>query len=140
METSYIWIILGIVLLVAEMMTTSIFLIFISLGCFAAALTDLVQPNNTALELGVAGVVSVLGAVFLRKPLQKKLLKDLNLKADVGREIQIENGIQAHQTTRVSYQGTTWQATNLDDSELKTGDRAVIVGIDGNTLLIRKST
>lgn len=139
METSYVWIILGIILLIAEMMTASIFLIFIALGCFAAALADLIQPNHIALELGIAGVVSVLGAVFLRRPLQKKLLKDLNLKADVGREIQVENPIGAHQTTRVTYQGTTWQATNLDDSELKSGDRAMIVGIDGNTLLIRKS-
>lgn len=139
METSYIWVILGIALLIAEMMTASIFLIFIALGCFAAALVDMVQPNNLALELGIAGVVSVLGAVFLRKPLQKKLLKDLSLKADVGREIQLESPIAAHQTTRVTYQGTTWQATNLDDSELKSGDRAMIVGIDGNTLLIRKS-
>jgi len=139
MDQSKIWLIAGLVLLVAEMLTTSIFLIFLALGCFAAALADLWVPNNMAMELGIFGVISVLGALFLRKPLQKKLLKDLNLKADVGKEIKVEQPIGAHQTTRVSYQGSTWQATNLDDSELRTGDRAFIVGIDGTTLLIRKS-
>ncbi len=139
MTSLYVWIILGIILVIAEMLTTSIFLIFIALGCFAAALTDLWMPNSLAIEMGVCGLVSVLGAVFLRKPLQQKLLKDLSLKADVGKEIKVDNPIGAHQTTRVSYQGTTWEATNLDDSELKLGDRARIVGIDGNTLLIRKS-
>lgn len=139
MTNSNIWVIAGIVLVITEMLTTSLFLIFVALGCFAAALVDLWQPSNFALEMGVCGVVSVIGALFLRKPLQKKLIKDLNLKADVGKEIKVETHVGAHQTTRVHYQGTTWQATNLDDSELKKGDRAMIVGIDGNTLLIRKS-
>lgn len=138
MSTANFWVISGILLLVAEMLTTSFFLVFIALGCFAAALIDLGMPNNLAAELGVCAVVSVLGAVFFRKPLQKKLLKDLHLTVDIGREILIDSAIGPHQTSRVSYQGTTWQATNLDNSELKAGDRAAIVGIDGNTLLIRK--
>lgn len=139
MASQNIWIIAGIVLMIAEMLTASVFLIFIALGCFAAALADIWLPNNMAVELGVCAAVSVLGAVFLREPLQRKLLKDLNLKADVGKEIKVEDPIGAHQTARVTYQGTSWQATNLDDSELKQGDRARIVGIDGITLIIRKS-
>ena len=57
---------------------------------------------------------------------------------DIGKEIQIDQIILPQQTVRITYQGTNWSATNLDIHDLQRGDHVIIVGIDGNTLLLRK--
>jgi membrane protein implicated in regulation of membrane protease activity len=60
------------------------------------------------------------------------------MNADIGKEIHVDQAMPPHQQTRITYQGTSWLATNLDSEALKQGDRVVIVGVDGNVLLIRK--
>lgn len=134
-----LWTVAGVGLLIAEMLTGSFVLVFIALGCFAGSLMASAGQPATLQILTVAAV-SVLGAWFLRRPIQKRFLKAINLNADIGREIQIDQAIAPHQQTRITYQGTSWMATNLDAEALKQGDRVVIVGIDGNILLIRKLT
>lgn len=132
-----LWLVLGILLLIGEMLTTGFFLLFIAIGCFAAALGA--SMGATYLVQGViCALVSILGVWFLRRPIQQKLLKSVNLSADIGKEIQVDQAIGPHQQTRITYQGTSWSATNLGNEDLKQGDRVSIVGIDGNTLLIRK--
>jgi membrane protein implicated in regulation of membrane protease activity len=133
-----VWIVLGIMLLTGEMLTGSFFLIFISLGAFAAALiATLGLP--VAIQFVAAGLVSIVGVLTLRKPIQTRLFKSISLSADIGQEILVDQAIAPNQRARITYQGTSWQAANLGSQELKQGDRVVIVGIDGNTLLIRKS-
>jgi membrane protein implicated in regulation of membrane protease activity len=132
-----IWIISGIVFIIGEMVTSGFFLMFISLGCFAAALVASV--GGIWAYQGIAcAVVSVLGVLVLRKPIQMRMLKTMQISADIGKEIVLDQPMQPHKQSRISYQGTSWLATNLDREELKQGDRIVIVGIDGNELLIRK--
>jgi membrane protein implicated in regulation of membrane protease activity len=132
------WIILGIVLLIGEMLTGSFFMAFIAMGSFAAALVaSLDQPFY--LQALAGAILAIVGVMTLRKSIQRKFLKTIHLKADIGNEIVVDHEIAPHKQARITYQGTTWQATNLDHETLKQGDRVEIVGIDGNTLLIRKS-
>lgn len=136
-DASTIWIIAGIVLIIGEMLSASFFMLFIGLGCFAAALASTL--GQTYLVQGVVcAMVSILGVLLLRKPIQQKLLKNISVNADIGKEIQVDQLMPPHQQTRITYQGTSWLATNLETEPLKMGDRVVIVGIDGNVLLIRK--
>jgi inner membrane protein len=132
-----IWIIAGLIILIGEMLTGGFFMLFIALGSFAAALVASLGYANHIQGLTCA-VISILGVVTLRKPIQKRLLKSISVAADIGKEIQVDQAIAPHQQTRITYQGTSWLATNLSSRELKQGDRVVIVGIDGNVLLIRK--
>lgn len=131
------WIIVGILLMIGEMLSASFFMIFIALGCFAAALLASFDVNFP-LQIMTCAAVSVVGTLSLRKSIQARLRATKGVKSDIGTEIRIETEIGAHQQGRVSYQGTQWQATNVASEALKPGDHACIVGIDGNTLLIRK--
>jgi membrane protein implicated in regulation of membrane protease activity len=140
MDSSIVWVILGFILLIIEMATLTFTLIFIALGCFAAGLISFF-PNfssNYALQIMICAVISVIGLFGFRRQLQSRMLKSITLKSDIGKEILVDHNIQPHSTARITYQGTQWQATNLDAEELKKGDRVCIVGIDGITLLIRK--
>ncbi len=132
-----LWLVLGLLLLISEMLTTSFFLVFVAVGCFAAALASSLGVS-LGFQIAVCAVTSVAGVFTLRKKIQKKLLKSINLSADIGKEIRVDESMAPHKQTRISYQGTTWLATNLGAEEVKQGDRVVIVGIDGNILLIRK--
>ncbi len=133
-----LWLLCGMGLLIAEMLTGTFVLIFISLGCFAAALVSGISDDQLALQILVCAVISLVGMFLLRKPLQRKMMKSAKVEADIGREILIDQTIPPHAQVRISYQGTTWQATNLGTEALQQGDRVTIVGIDGTILLLRK--
>lgn len=137
MHYSVWWMAAGFLILVGEMLSMSFFLLFIAIGCFAAALLGLLDQSLTD-QVVVCAVVSVLGMLALRKPIQRRLLKGIQIRADVGKEITIDQPMAAFGQTRISYQGTQWLATNLGPQEVHLGDRVIIVGIDGNVLLIRK--
>lgn len=138
MSASLVWLIIGLLLLIAEMTTGTIVLIFISMGCFTAALTGMLVPDSIILQCLACSLISVVGFFMLRKPLQRRLLKATQLQADIGKEILIDADIEPHKRNRISYQGTTWEASNIGTEKLQNGDHVTIVGIDGNVLLIRK--
>ncbi len=131
------WLVAGLVLLISEMLTAGFFLVFIALGCFAAALVAFF--NDTLwIQMVTCAVISLVGVISLRKPIQRRLLKTITLSADVGKEIRVDEEIAPHQQTRISYQGASWLATNLGTEKIQEGNRVIIVGIDGNVLLLRK--
>ncbi len=137
LNVSHYWMIAGIGLMVGEMLTGGFFLLFLALGAFAASLAAAFgQP--AFVQMGVCAAVAILGATALRKTLQRKLLKSINISADVGKEIQIDQAIPPHKRSRISYQGTSWEAHNVGSEDILVGDRVVIVGIDGISLLLRK--
>lgn len=137
LQSEAIWILVGILLVIGEMLSASFFMLFLGLGAFAAALTASLG-GSPFLQGLTAASVAIIGVLALRKPIQKILLKKINLATDLGKEIVIDQGMAPHHQTRITYQGSSWLATNLESEPLKAGDRVVIVGIDGNVLLIRK--
>lgn len=127
----------GLVLIAGEMLTGTFYLLFLSVGAFAAALSaHLQQP--ILVQAFVCGVTAVLTTVFFKKRMQDKIMKSLPMDNDIGKSIQIDQSIESSQQARVSYQGTTWVAKNVGNDSLKSGETALIVGVDGNTLLLRK--
>ncbi len=139
MSIATLWVLAGIILLIAEMLTTTFVLIFFSLGAFIAALLALLAPQMVSAQIIVGAIVALGGAALLRKPLQRKLLKSASHHIDLGKEILVDQDIPAHQLKRISYQGTTWQASNVGTEDILQGDRVTIVGMENLTLLLRKN-
>lgn len=137
MNTTTYWILAGITLLIGEMLTGGFFLVFIALGCFAASLGSLLGLVPLA-QMGTCAGVAVAGAVSLRQVAMRRMLKGQGAASDVGKEITIDQPLAGHGRGRVRYQGTSWEANNLGAENIGAGERAVIVGMDGNTLLLRK--
>ena len=138
LDASTLWVVLGIALMIGEMLTGGFFLVFVALGCFAGSLMASWADQGLAAQFATVAAVSVLGVITLRKPIQRRLLKSINISADIGKEIQIDQAVPPHQRTRIKYQGTTWEANNVGSEDIKEGDRVVIVGVDGIVLLLRK--
>jgi inner membrane protein len=132
-----IWIVAGMGLLIGEMITGGFFLVFIALGCFGAALAASLGAMQAA-QIIICAIVAVAGVALLRRPLKMRMLRSIAYSADIGKELKLDQPVLPHQQTRISYQGTSWLATNLDAELMNAGDRVTIVGMDGNVLLIRK--
>jgi inner membrane protein len=132
-----IWIVAGMGLLIGEMISGGFFLVFIALGCFGAALAASLGATQAA-QIIICALVSVAGVAILRRPLKLRMLRSIAFSADIGKELKLDQPVLPHQQTRITYQGTSWLATNLDAEPLNQGDRVTIVGMDGNVLLIRK--
>ncbi|MCB0363619.1 MAG: NfeD family protein [Bdellovibrionales bacterium] len=132
-----LWIAGGILLLIGEMITAGFFLAFISLGFFGAALAASFHLSFVW-QCIICAVLSIIGTWGFRKALQNRLLKAVAISTDVGKEIVIDVHLPAKGQARISYQGTSWLATNLEDLPIEKGQPVTIVGMDGNTLLIRK--
>lgn len=138
MNATALWVILGTLLLVSEMVTGTFVLIFFALGSFCASLVSLFYPQNSSVQFVTCAAVSALGFWLLRQPMKRRLFKANSVHVDIGKELVVDQSMAVSQQGRVNYQGTTWQASNLGSDDIASGDRATIIGIDGNTLLIRK--
>jgi membrane protein implicated in regulation of membrane protease activity len=92
MDALTFWIVAGIFLLILEMLTGGFFLLFISIGCFASVLAYALGCTLNA-QILVCAAVSILGVGLFRKPIQRRLLKKIELTADVGKEIQADQPI-----------------------------------------------
>jgi membrane protein implicated in regulation of membrane protease activity len=133
-----VWIIAGIVMLIGEMLTASFFLLFMSLGSFAAALAAHFQ-QSLLIQVGIFLIVSIAGVLLLRKPIQKKLLKKVEIANDIGKSVVVDKEILPKHQENISYQGSTWSAMNIGEQKIESGSNATIVSIDGNKLLLKKN-
>lgn len=131
------WLAAGLLILVFEMLTAGFFLIFLAMGCFAAALSHTLAAPLW-MQIFTCAVIAIVGALTLRKPILKRFAKNMKMDTDLGKEIKVDDHIDPNQQKRISYQGSTWLATNMGAEKINKGDHATIIGMDGNILLIRK--
>lgn len=136
MSATVVWFILFCVVLGAEMMLSTIYLLAFAAGLIAAALCSLCS-DSTALQVAVAAVVTALGAVavfFIRRRLKAKNQdRDEVQNPDEGREISV--GKVVDNVARVSYRGTTWDA--VSETEPLVPGIWLIDRIDGTRLIVR---
>jgi len=133
-----LWILVGLGLLIAEMLTGGFFMMFVAIGAFAAALTASFGGPLAAQAILGSGV-AIVGMVTLRAPIQRKLREQAgSVVNDIGKEITVDQEIGAHKQARITYQGTSWLTTNIGSEPIRQNDHAIIVGLDGNVLLVRK--
>ncbi|MBU3826262.1 MAG: hypothetical protein IAA31_02055 [Candidatus Anaerobiospirillum merdipullorum] len=105
-----IWCVLAIVLLGAEMMSGTFYLLVTAVACFAAAALAFLDMSLTA-QLFAAGMVTLVGACFifyLRHRLKKQYRENLD-NLDKGQRVQVGK-INADGSATVNYRGTTWTA------------------------------
>jgi membrane protein implicated in regulation of membrane protease activity len=136
-----IWLVAGIVLLIAELLTGTFMLMFLSLASFSAALVSLHPAGqSTVIQAVIFFAVVVVGIFGFRKPLQKRFIRNAqNMHSDLGQHVDTDSAIAPRESARVMYQGTRWQALNVGETDIPAGARAIIVAIDGNSLLIKKA-
>ena len=138
----WLWLVAGLFCLVVEMFTPGSFVfVFFAAGSFSAAV---VQAMGWLPFLWQQSVVAIALALFSLLVFRRRLLRLLAPRGSykavddfVGEFTTASSDIAPQQTGKVEFRGTVWSARNNDTRALATGQRCVIIGVDGLTLLVR---
>ncbi|MBE1492046.1 NfeD family protein [Plantactinospora soyae] len=137
-----LWIVLGVVLVVAEIFTTTLFLIMFGIGAFAAAgAAALGAP--VPLQAVVFAAVSALTLVFARPTIQRHRQSALGgdeqpfgMQALAGSTALVLERVDAESGV-VKIDGEIWTARSYDVTQVfAPGDRVRVIEVKGVTALV----
>lgn len=132
------WLIGGIVLIAAEILSGDFFLLMVGIGGLAGAGTE-VLFGNTLLSCAVFAVVSIGLVTFARPWLKRRLHPELvhtNADALIGRKAVAVSAVDA-QGGQVKLDGDLWSARSFDDRHaIEPGQSVTIVEIAGATAVV----
>jgi membrane protein implicated in regulation of membrane protease activity len=142
-----LWIILGAVLIVAEIFTTGFVLLWFGIGALAAALAGLVGVNSVPLQFLIFAVVSIAltaasRTIFVNYFSREKTGGDLKtgfegLPGKIGTVVSSSRGALNEGAVKVF--GSTWTAYPAEGEEpLEAGDRVAVERVQGASIYVRK--
>ena len=140
MDSTQIWVIVGVAMLIAELLSVTFVCLFLSVGAFVTAIlswTGLTPTVNS--QLFCFSVVSVLSLLALRKPLlqfSRRKNKSLEYSEYVGDKATVVQTIPSDGEGRVFYRGTEWIALTQKGHPIAMGSSVIIKQLDGIKLIV----
>ena len=141
MEMWVLWVIVGLVLVIAELVTGTFYLVVLGLGAFAAAAASWAGANALVQAL-VGGGVAIGGAVLVHH------WHEAHRRADEGRSNFLDRGQpvvleswanEAAGLARVKYRGASWDARVASGIKPVPGATLYIDSQDGQTLVVTEA-
>jgi len=138
----WIWIILGLALLLLEMATPGgFYFIFFGASAFIVGVLDLVGVTKTPWTEWILFSAFAAGstAIFRKRLLQRwgATIPTGQVDTLVGEVATVIDGIQAGAVGKAELRGTAWSARNMGPQDLSRGQRCRVERVDGLTLFIR---
>lgn len=141
------WVVLGLLLIVAEVFTSGFVLLWFGIGALAAAFAGILGIDSLALQFLIfAGVSTALTAasrtIFVNYFSREKTGDSLRTGADslpgkIGTVVSSSRGAMNEGSVKVF--GSTWTAYPADGEEpLEAGDRVRVEKMEGASLYVRR--
>ena len=135
------WMVLGAVLLGAELFAidAQFYLVFLGLSAALVGLADLMGIALPYWGQWMAfAVLSLVSFFTFRKSLYEKIHGGVvGFKASLaGNTVNVEEDLAPGAETRLEYRGSKWTVRNTGSSPIAGGSRATVVKVDGLTLHI----
>jgi membrane protein implicated in regulation of membrane protease activity len=137
MQTYLIWLILGLLLVAAELLTGTFYLLFLGLAALAAALAAFLGAGflGQALVASACAVAGVLWVQRRRRNADESPMPSL----DLGQTVSFESWVsEADRIARVQYRGALWEARVMGACAGQPGELLYIREVEGNTLHVSK--
>jgi membrane protein implicated in regulation of membrane protease activity len=142
MSIAMMWIVAGIVLILSELLLTSVVAVFLGVGAIVTGL--LVHWNlieQSSIQFAVFGVVSLTLLLTARGQIKRWFsgYSDAdhegkpNFQRDIGARVTVSGDFN-HGAGRVTLNGVQWDAFSAD--ELKAGDTAWVISNEGIQLTV----
>lgn len=136
------WMVLGLLLLVAEMVVPGLFLLFFGVaGLAVGMLTYLGMAGPAWMQWLMFSILSIVSLLLFREPLMRKLgqreapLRDVDTL--IG-EVAIAAGdIPVNGTGKAEMRGASWNVRNVAEQIVMRGQRCRVTAVDGLQLLIK---
>lgn len=138
METYGIWIIVGVICLIIDLLSATLFMLWVAGGCFVAAILSALLPGVTWAPWA-AFVVTTAVLLYLGRPLvrrfQQQNLVPSNVDALIGQEgIVLETIDPVQNTGRVRIGSDEWRARS--DEHIESGERICVLAVEGATVVV----
>ncbi|MGQ0545364.1 MAG: NfeD family protein [Betaproteobacteria bacterium] len=137
MDAALAWAILGLVLVIAELLSGTFYLLMLGVAAFgAAAAAYLGQPF--AVQAVVGSVVAALGCYGVHVYREKNKAEQMP-SIDAGMPASFEAWVDAAaRLAKVRYRGATWDARVEGAEGLEPGATVYVLAASGNTLRVAK--
>ncbi len=138
LDTGWLWMIGGVVLLMAELIAPGVFLVFIGAAALATGLFALLFDLGAASQLALFALYSIIAVMVGRRVYANQVVESsdplLNDRAArlVGRSVHVITPIDEH-SGRVRVGDSEWSARG---GPAEAGERVRITGVEGNCLLV----
>lgn len=138
MDPAFVWAIVGLVLVIAELLSGTFYLLMLAVAAFGAAgAAYAAQPFSA--QCIVAAVIAAAGCYAVhvyRARLHPKRMPPI----DVGMPASFESWLDAQaRLARVRYRGASWDAQVAGDEPMQPGTTLFVLAADGNTLKVAKN-
>jgi membrane protein implicated in regulation of membrane protease activity len=137
----WLWLLLGFVLLLLELVTPGGFYIFFfGVGAIAVGLLAVAGVAGPAsVQWLLFGVISIVAFLLFRKPLIERFgtRSDRDVDTLVGETAVALGEIGIQQIGKAELRGTAWSARNVGTTAVKAGERCRVEQVDGLMLWIR---
>ena len=137
-EPGWLWLIGGVVLLIAEIIAPGFFLLFIGAAAMATGVFTILFDLGAAPQLALFALYAVIALMFGRKVYANRdvnssdpLLNDRSARL-VGKVVTVVNAVDDHEG-RVRVGDSEWSARG---GPAAAGERVRVTGVDGNCLLV----
>ncbi len=138
MDLWLMWVVAGFVLVIAELVTGTFYLLVIGIGAFAGALIAWLGGTGTV-QAVVAGAVALIGTwlVNIWHRRQPRDLPGTSNFLDRGQPVVLERwDNEPAGLARVKYRGTTWEARVVTPPPVAPGATLYIEGQEGGMLIV----
>ena len=138
---SVIWLIVGFVLIILELIVPGLILLFFGVGAWIVALLTLFMDLNLNWQIVVFVITSGLSLALLRRYLQTKFFKTKDGKSDgledefIGHVVSVIDEITPNNEGKVEFKGSPWKAKS--EFKLVPGDKAEIIDKESITLIVK---
>jgi inner membrane protein len=135
-----IWVILGVVLLILEIFTTSFYSIFFGIGALVTALfVYLGFADELPTQVIIFALSSIVSLLFFRKRILELFTKNNSEFNEIINEFaKVSKEIPTAGEGKVFFRGSDWIAYNADGRSIIEGSKVVIQKIDGIKLIVEE--
>ncbi len=134
METYLVWLAAGFVLVIAELVTGTFFLLVLGVAAFAGSATAWFGFGFW-LEALCSSAVAVAGVLWVQQ--RRKTIHPDMASLDVGQAVTLDAWVNREQgAARVKYRNTLWDAEVEGERGFDHGQVLFIHAVDGNTLKV----
>jgi len=140
----WIWILLGLVLLLAELVTPGgFYILFFGLGGIAVGLLSVFEAAGPIwFQIVLFSIISVFSLWFFREKLLELTRGPSMDRVDtyIGETAVVLDDISANGIGKAEMRGTPWNTRNVSGRPLARGERCKVERVEGLTIFVRAET
>lgn len=137
MELYLVWLIAGIALVIAELLTGTFYLLFLGIAALVGAAVAYAGAPFWAQAIASA-VLAVAGVLWIQRHNRMKRQPGMP-PLDVGQPVKLDAWVnEADRLARVRYRDALWDAHVAGEIRGEPGEVLYITGVDGATLRVAK--